>query len=141
MIGSVRWNFTAGFIGFVGTFMAAWQSNILSTVLLRSLYSGVTLFFIAFLFRWVLGAFIRTGTSEASGNDRESELEYKGRQIDLITPGEEHDSLNERNSEESESEQNAEAQAFTPLQPPRLVTKPDIEPQELANALRRMSEE
>lgn len=135
MIGSIRWNLTAGLIGFAGTLLAAWQHNIISTALLRSLYSGTALFFIAFLFRWAFGVLIHRGISGPSDSAPENEQQYKGTQIDLATP-ESGDSPGQ-----GATEQEAEEQTFAPLRPTRLATKSDIEPQELANALRRMSEE
>ncbi|WP_438446917.1 hypothetical protein [Gorillibacterium sp. sgz5001074] len=137
MIGSFRWNLFAGAVGFAGTLLASFPRNVWKTALIHSFYSFLFLILFTFVVRWVLALLIASsGVRSGPGDIQETGTEpHKGRTIDLSTPdnGEMPGSQTEQGSEDSLS--------FTPLNPPKLTTKMDQDPEELVKALRRMTEE
>ncbi|WP_159884354.1 hypothetical protein [Paenibacillus puerhi] len=146
MIGTVKWNFIVGAIAFVVTFAMSAGNNIWLTTLLRSFYSFAILFVLVFAFRWLLGTFAgleRLG--ELSSEDVEGE-EVKGTAFDAITPPDQDAELHQMlKNRIDDSAPPAEESLFAPLNPPKLSTKisetPDDTPREMAQALRRMTEE
>lgn len=136
MIGTFRWNLLAGTVGFIGTLLASFHSNVWSTVLIHSIYSFLILFLFTFVVRWVLNVLIlSSGTgSRPILESHESDGIRKGQSIDLSTPDDVGLPLNGDSGQGDQME-------FTPLNPPKLTTKLDNNPQELANALRRMTDE
>lgn len=137
MIGSFRWNLFAGAVGFLGTLLASLPRNVWSTAFIHSCYSFLFLFIFTFAFRWVLGLLVQSSEMsrvkvEQPGAGAEP---HRGRSIDLSTP--EDGGMPGSQSDPAPEE----SFAFTPLNPPKLSTKLDQDPDELAKALRRMTEE
>lgn len=136
MIGSFRWNVVAGVIGLIGTFMISVSQNVMKTALVQSLYSFLFLFFFTFAVRWVLGILVSASEANADGPPVREEAadSFRGRNIDYSTP-EDGAAPPEDNPEQGDQD------GFAPLNPPKLTTKMDQQPDELAKALRRMTEE
>jgi hypothetical protein len=128
MIGSIRWNIALGVFGFLLTFIFSVTKNVFSTSFIHSLYSGIILFLVAFIFRWFFGTVFNETPTET----------HVGNKLDLITP-DESDEIHQlmRNDNETDSEQSD----FTPLNPPKLVSKRNLDPEELVKAIRHMSED
>ncbi|CAG7623750.1 hypothetical protein ACFQI7_04210 [Paenibacillus allorhizosphaerae] len=139
MIGSIRWNFIVGGIAFFLTFLLSIGSNIWLTTFLRSLYSFLFLFVLVFGFRYLLGTF--AGLNGLSVLDTEpADEEGKGTSVDALTPDEEEE-LHLLLKQSMNSNGSPQSMEFSPLNPPKLSTKVDAGPEELAQAVRRMSED
>lgn len=138
MIGTIRWNIALAAIGFALTFLISYPNNVLSTTALNSVYSAIIMFLSAFAFRWVIGVMVVPGP-KPQDKDEPLPLQEKGATIDLTTPAEQ-DAMNDLLKKGvDDGGSNA---LFTPLNPPKLVSKiKNGDPEELTQALRQMSEE
>lgn len=138
MIGSFRWNLLAGLIGFCGTMLISLPKNVWKTALVQSAYSFLFLFIFLFAVRWVLGFMIQASNASAPAHavpgDTKEEAFRKGQSIDLSTP-------DEGVYPQDPAAAPAEDSGFAPLNPPKLTTKLDANPEDLVKALRHMSEE
>jgi hypothetical protein len=147
MIGSYRWNLFAGGIGLVGTLIISLPNNIWETALIQSLYSFLSLFLLTFIIRWVFGFLIRTsnaGSLKAGAVHHQESDSPRGRTIDLSTPADGEPILPRVEQQQGTGTYAAsmdEDSVFTPLNPPKLSTKLEQDPEELVRALRRMTEE
>jgi len=142
MIGTIRWNFIIGAVSFVLTFCISIFNNIWLTTLLNSLYSFIILFIVVFFCRWVLGTIAGINhfeVSESLSHESEEE-EHKGTALDISTPDEEAD-LHEMLKGSLHSDRPDGAAVFTPLNPPKLSSKSNLDAGELAQAVRHMTEE
>lgn len=141
MTGNVRWNIYGGAAAFVLTFLVSVSRNVLTTTLLHSLYSFLLVFAFIFLFRVVLHLILNSGVTaaglQAAGDGNASS--DTGQNVDLATPDDDslHDLLRSNLSGEGAHGETD----FAPLRPPKLISQTELDPAELANALRRMSEE
>ncbi|MFD2613028.1 hypothetical protein [Paenibacillus gansuensis] len=144
MRGSLRWNFIGAGTGMVLTFVLSLGSNLLQTTLIRSLYSFVILFVLIFMFRLILG--ILMGINGAAGAEETQGRHGVGGTLDYVTP-DDSEELNGllKNGAPPESHQEPEDEeadlSFAPLEPPQLVNKNKLQPEELAKAIRHLNEE
>lgn len=127
MTGSILWNGIAGLSAAALIFLLSYGNNPLSTAVMRALYSFFIVFAVVFAVRWLLGQAASAETDEArkhedSFDKNGSGEEDKGRSIDFTTPD------------------NDLPADFSPLHPPKLKTVNPLGPQELAKAVRHMSE-
>jgi len=139
MKGSYRFGAVLALLGFVLTFLVSLSTNILSTSLIRGLVSGALLYLVGTAAHWILRFVAEPGTphlTELRTEEGEA-AENLGQTLDLSTP-DEREKLN-RIIRQPDSSQAAGA-AFEPLHPPKLTTKPEQAAQQLADALRTMSE-
>lgn len=137
MIGSIRWNLAFGIVGLILTFIFSLGNNVFMTVLLRSIYSFVILFVVAFLLRFILGSVIGLNDMKVVDSTRTSSNAHLGGHVDFSTPDEEEaitQSLNMNLQQSNKTD-------FSPLNPPRLASKDKLDSEEMAHALRHMSEE
>ena len=140
MIGTIRWNALIGGLGAAATFISSYSNNILTTTLLRTLYSFVILFALVFVFRWVLGTVIGGSNPLRDHAGPQPEDAIRGQRIDFTTPDEpsglsgESDSPARDNREQDES-------GFSPLNPPKLATRNKVDSEEMVKALRHLSED
>jgi NhaP-type Na+/H+ and K+/H+ antiporter len=128
MIGSIRWNLALGIFGFFLTFILSILNNIFITAFMNGLYSGIILFLVAFIVRWFFGIVFQTAAA----------VNHIGNKFDLITP-DESDEIHQLLRKESDTP--IEQSEFEPLNPPKLVTKRNVGPEEMVKALRHMSED
>jgi energy-coupling factor transporter transmembrane protein EcfT len=141
MIGSLRWNFIFGFVGFLMTLWISYSNNVLTTTLLRSLYSFLILFVVMFVFRWLLGTLVGLKDIGHEAPPAEVEDDHLGTALDLTTPDDE-ESLKQMLNGGAAPAQNMKDAEFEPMNPPRLVSNPTgLDPEQLAGALRRMTDE
>lgn len=142
MIGTIRWNLIVGAVGFVLTFALSMGSNIWLTTLLRSCYSFATLFVVVFLFRWILGSFGGLIGLQDAGSSAPAagEEPAKGQALDMLTPDDEED-LHRMLKNQPAPPAAEEDATFTPLDPPKLTTRTQLQADEMAQAVRRMSQE
>lgn len=134
MIGSIRWNIGFGVCGFLLTFAMSIGDNFLLRSLLNGAYSFLILFAVVFALRWVLGTVI--GLKGVSGPGKEPS-EAVGKAVNETTP-DDQDQLNDMLKEQLSRSEPAEP--FVPLQPKKLASVPEADPQQLAQALRQMKE-
>ncbi len=138
MIGSIRWNIGLGVSGFVLTFVLSAGNNFLGLTLLRSMYSFIIVFALGFLIRWILGTVAKLPSQrERMESAGPSDEEHRGQNIDLVTPADEH-SLNPKPLHSLDP--SGEEKKFSPLNPPKLAHMDRPTPEDLAKAVRHMSE-
>ena len=141
MIGNWRWNAVLGFLGSLFTFALSLDGNYLTTTLKRSLCSFLIIFFLVFALRFVLGTFAglkQTDETEQQISESDDEL-YKGANVDIRIP-EETDSMRELLKKPADGNKDG-ASTFSPMNPPRFVSADKIGSEQIAKAVRRMSEE
>ena len=122
----------------VFTFLLSLMNNVLETAIVRSLYGFVVLFILSYVIRWMLGtlAGIKQYSEQAQRNI--NDIETPSSNIDIQTP----DDLDSLNDLLKNQLMGADAkQVFSPLQPPKLVSKDKLDSESLANSLRQLSED
>ncbi|PYI50391.1 hypothetical protein [Paenibacillus flagellatus] len=136
MIGTVRWNIVLGASGFILTFLLSIGNNFFLRTLLNSLYSFLILFAVAYALRWILGTLV--GLKPVAPETDAAPAEALGRTVDAVTP-ENEDQLNDLLKEQL-NRPDPDA-TFAPLEPKKLASIPDASGEELARAVRRLTEE
>lgn len=149
MKGTIRVNLIFALIGFVITFLFAIRSNLPLTSLTRGGIGALVWFLLAFLFRIVLGALEplpkeKTGSGSLAADPVTGE-EMRGARLDLVTP-DESDELNDllrpdADKTRAAGQQREQVNDFQPLNPPKLVSTQDKDPEELAKAVRHLTED
>ena len=139
MIGSIRINVIVASLTGLFTFALSIGNNVFLSTCLKSVYSFLILFVLTFGFRWVLGVMLAAGGSSYMNPTNDSSV---GQSLDITTPDEDEETreLMKANLGSNNSSASNEMQ-FSPLNPPKLVTKNNLDPEQLAGALRRMSED
>ncbi|WP_028550448.1 hypothetical protein [Paenibacillus sp. UNC451MF] len=141
MIGTIRWNVMLGLISLVITFLSSISTNVWMTSLLRSVYSFFIVFFLVFLFRWILGTIAGLNQLQTEPKNTALEDESKGTAFDVQTPDDEA-SIHQMLKDSLDPKAPAMDSGFAPLNPPKLSSKTNsMEPGEMAQAVRRMTEE
>ncbi|MCQ4087213.1 hypothetical protein [Saccharibacillus sp. JS10] len=149
MKGTIRVNLIFALIGFVITFLFAVRTNLPVTSLIRGGIGAAVWFLLAFLFRIVLGALEPLPKDQkGSGSlnsDTASNEDVRGARLDLVTP-DESDELNDLLKPDADKtsiteESLGQVDSFQPLNPPKLVTTKEKDPEELAKALRHLTED
>jgi hypothetical protein len=143
MIGTIRINLIVAGLAGICTFLLSIGNNLFLTTCLRSIYSFAILFILTFGFRWVLGVF---AGSEFFASQSEGQLDtdeaHLGSQLDLATPDDNEATRQMlKDNLEKPGTSDANELPFLPLNPPKLVTNNNLDPEQLAGALRRMSED
>lgn len=142
MIGTWRWNAAFGIFGSLLTLIFSIGSNGLAVTSLRSLYAFIAFFVLMYLFRALFALILNTGgTAPADQTEYQNQNETKGSQVDMSTP-DESDELNDLLKKQMDGNVQLEpgGQAgFQPLSPPKLVSTPNKEPEELAKAVRHLT--
>mgnify|MGYP000247652724 FL=1 len=137
MVGTWRWNLIFSCLTLVFTFLISLSNNVPLTALTRSLYGFVIVFVITYVIRWTLGTVAGINTyseQDYSGNN----IDETGTTINIQTP----DDLDSLNDLLKSQLINSEAEhGFSPLQPPKLVSKEKLDSESLANSLRQLSED
>ncbi|MFD2116805.1 hypothetical protein ACFSTH_20535 [Paenibacillus yanchengensis] len=149
MIGSWRWNLLLAWLGALLTLLFSISSNILTTVLLRSLYAFVAFFITAYPIRIILSLIIKPSPKQVVNTTLENDNttnQQAGKSIDVATP-EQSDELNQLlkdslNEHEGTQVEQGTSENFKPLNPPQFVSaKTNAEPEELAKAIRHLTKE
>lgn len=141
MIGTIRINVIVAGLACICTFGLSIGNNIFLTSCLKSVLSFFILFILTFGFRWVLGLLI--GAEHAAARTQHENMASEssvGQTLDLTTPDEDEETRELLKTNLGNNNAAAEMQ-FSPLNPPKLVTKNNLDPEQLAGALRRMSED
>ncbi|MDO3410676.1 hypothetical protein QWJ34_12965 [Saccharibacillus sp. CPCC 101409] len=149
MKGTIRINLIFALIGFVVTFLFAFRNNLPVTSLIRGGIGAFVWFLLAFLFRIVLGALEplpkeNAASGSSAPNSRlDGEGDLRGAKLDMVTP-DESDELNDLLKPDADKTRMTEermAEGFTPLNPPKLVSNKERDPEELAKAVRHLTED
>lgn len=140
MIGTIRINVIVASLACLFTFALSISNNLFLSSLIKSGYSFLILFVVTFGFRWVLGLLIGSVPSlenASPANDSSS----VGNNLDLITSPDEDEETRELMKSNLANNNASLSNDFSPLKPPKLVTKNNLDAEQLAGALRRMSED
>lgn len=143
MIGSWRINVGFGAFGALLTWLFSFSSNPIGTTLVRGVYAFATFTAIAFVISLLLGQLLQPGgKSEPAITDLPDDtVDDLGGNLDMITP-DEGDELAEMMKESwSDGKGEAQSQDFQPLAPKRLVSLDNPNPEEVVQAIRRLTDE
>ncbi|TMV52056.1 hypothetical protein FE783_03680 [Paenibacillus mesophilus] len=135
MIGSIRWNILIGFFGFLLTFVMSVGSNFLVRALLHGAYSFLILFAVVFAIRWFLGTL--AGLKGVAGPADLEADDPVGHTVNEMTP-DDQDQLNDLLK--TQLNRPDAADPFVPLQPKKLASVPDADPEQLAQMLRQLKD-
>jgi hypothetical protein len=135
MIGSWRLNVGFGAFGALLTFLFSLSNNPIGTVFKHSLYAFLVFAALAFVIRIVLGQLLNPALMPSSTGTSEEEL---GAVLDLTTPDE---SLTAMMKEQWADGNGETVKGFQPLQPKRLVSLDNPNPEEVVQAIRRLTDE
>lgn len=138
MIGSWRWNAVSGGIGVVLTLLFSIGSNPFLTTLTRCFYALILFGLLAYVIRFILGMLMLPHSP--IDDDTAQPEEGLGAALDLVTPDEEAELGQLMKGNWSEGKENA-VSGFQPLEPKRLVSLDNPDPEEVAQAIRRMADE
>lgn len=135
----LRYHFYFALAGLLLTFLISVGDNPLNTTILRSLYCFAAFLVLSFAARWLFGKLLTVspephevpGTTAASSQPQDD----KGQHVDLVTPedGEQNGSLQNSGDDIPPAD-------FKPLQLPKLATTDNLDPDELAKALRHLKD-
>jgi hypothetical protein len=139
MFGTIRLNLVVAGVAFAITFLLSVGNNLFVTTVIHSLYSFIILFVLTFGFRWILGTIGGFSINLQDDIGQQSQAEGVGQQLDLVTPDED-DAARQQSKDSPKVSAHADS-LFSPLNPPKLATKNNLDPEQLAGALRRMSED
>lgn len=122
----------------VFTFLISLSNNVIMTALIRSLYGFVVVFAITYVIRWMLGTLAGINMYTEQNHIQASNEEITGTSIDFQTP----DDLGALNDLLKNQLMRSDTEPdFSPLQPPKLVSKDKLDTESLANSLRQLSED
>ncbi|WP_223066795.1 hypothetical protein [Paenibacillus caui] len=141
MAGKIHFNWLFGGIGFILTFIVSSAHNLLMTSLIRSLIAFVIWFLLAFAIRWIISLPFTNPSSKEQEISRKQGAEEIGSRVDLTTPDESEAISDLLKPSEQASPADQGPAVFEPLNPPRLVKTTDRNPEELAKAVRHLTEE
>lgn len=143
MIGSWRWNMAAGAGGALLTLLISLGSNPFLTSIYRGIYAFVIFFLLAYAVRWLIPNLLLPKPAADAQQDAEDEA---GAVLDMITPPEE-EALTELMKENwsggraKPADAEGAAAEFQPLQPKKLVTLDQPDPEQVVEAIRRLTDE
>ncbi|CAM2893229.1 hypothetical protein PASE110613_06340 [Paenibacillus sediminis] len=139
MKGNIRFNIIFGAVGLIFTTIISASNNLLTTSLLRGLIAFVVWFLLAFAVRWVFGI-LETDSQHSKAAQHHSQTTESdlGSRLDLTTPDESGE-LNEL-LKSPVGKQAGSNSSFKPLTPPKLISTASTDPEELAKAVRHLTE-
>jgi hypothetical protein len=138
MVGSWRLNVGFGAFGAVLTFMFSLSNNPIGTTFTRSLFAFLVVAALAFVVRIILGQLLNPA-KKPDAIDLPTDNE-RGAVLDVTTP-DEGDSLSEMMKEQWADGKGEAIKGFQPLQPTRLVSLDNPNPEEVVQAIRRLTDE
>ncbi|WEK56167.1 MAG: hypothetical protein P0Y55_09000 [Candidatus Cohnella colombiensis] len=137
MIGATRLKVGFGAICAFITFIFSLSNNPFGTTLLRTIYAWVAFTVIAFVVSHLLTLLLNPTSTKQTTNVSDEE---RGTVLDLVTPDESNelsDLMKERWAD-SKEEQPVD---FQPLQPKRLVSLDNPNPEDVVQTIRRLTDE
>jgi hypothetical protein len=142
MIGSMKWNTYCACFSMLFTFLLSLSNNEWITSFIRGLYAFIIVFILVYAIRFILGTvagFNAIMTPEQS-HSIHMDNPLAGTAVDLATPSDD-ELINTMLKQQLAGEMPGEALQFEPLQPQKLVTKENLDPEVLVRSLREMSDE
>ncbi|MEF2965188.1 hypothetical protein V3851_05025 [Paenibacillus sp. M1] len=141
MSGKIRIYFLFGFIGFLVTYAVSAGNNLFTTSLFRGLIGFAAWFALSYAAGWVIN-FLKEQETPPDVKELAAKLDEEeiGSSLDITTP-DQNDELIDLLKQTPDNGQQGEE--FTPLQPPKLVKTQgdgDKDPEELAKAVRHLTE-
>jgi len=143
MIGTWRWNIGFGAAGGLLTLLFSMGGNTFAASCMRAVYAFGAFFLAAYLFRAILKLALTPQpsipASRSAGQDSQS---GQGNQFEAVTPDETealHDMLKPDSNGRTAAKSDTGTNGFQPLNPPKLVSTHNKEPEELAKAIRHMT--
>jgi len=141
MIGSWRWNVACGAGGALLTFLISLGSNLFLTSLIRAFYAFVIFFLMMYAIRWLISQLLHP---KAEHPGSEAPADEAGAVLDMMTPPEDEEltQLMKENWSEGKSKvikADSAAAEFQPLQPKKLVTLDQTDPDQVVQAIRRLT--
>ncbi|WP_411349739.1 hypothetical protein [Paenibacillus sp. WLX2291] len=150
MIGNIKINLWFGIIGFAITFFASFGNNPWTTSLVRGCFGFALWFMLAFLLRFILGILASpagaakkppspAGTSGMPGTAEQAvqEDQDRGNRLDITSPDQDNELNNLLTPKPVDS---GGQEGFSPLDPPKLVSTKQQDPEELAKAVRHLTQ-
>jgi hypothetical protein len=137
MIGTWRLNVGFGVFGAILTLLFSLSNNPLGTTFQRSFYAFVVFAVIGYIVRLVLGQLMNPG---AKLKEVSSPEEDRGVVLDITTP-DEGVSLAELMKAQWADGKGETVKGFQPLQPKRLVSLDNPNPEQVVQAIRRLTDE
>lgn len=150
MIGNIKINLWFGVIGFIITFLVSFGNNVWTTSFVRSCLGFVIWFVLAFLLRFMLGilaspadAASKTPITVRDPNETEipeqlrQEDQQRGNNFDMTSPDQDSE-LNDLLTPKPEKD--GGSTGFAPLDPPKLVSTKQQDPEEMAKAVRHLTQ-
>ncbi|MDG0812446.1 hypothetical protein [Cohnella rhizosphaerae] len=134
-----RWNFGFAIFGAVLVFLISSSSNPPLTSLVRGLYAFLAFGLLGFFSRVVLQQLLQP--AKTLGGDKERAQEERGIVLDVTTPTEDDESLSRLMREQWTGNEEPQSAGFEPLKPPRLVSIDDPNPEQVAQAIRRLNDD
>lgn len=146
MAGNIKLNLWFGIIGFVITFLVSSGNNLWTTSLFRGILGFVVWFLLAFVLRFILGILANpagavpkmpTGNEESTQQELSQDDQDRGSHFDVVTPDQDnelHDLLTPKPADSGPKDE------FAPLNPPKLVSTKQQDPEELAKAVRHLTQ-
>ncbi|MCC3376213.1 hypothetical protein [Cohnella sp. REN36] len=138
MIGSWRWNVGFAFFGAVLTLLFSIGHNPIGTTLLRSLYALAAFGLLGLLVRFVWGQLLRP--AQVPLLPQPIPEEGRGAVLDVTTPGDD-ESLTDLMKRQWTGAGGEPVAGFQPLDPPKLVSIDHPEPEQVVQAVRRLTDE
>ncbi|WP_127531910.1 hypothetical protein [Paenibacillus kobensis] len=143
MIGTWRWNFGFGAAGGLLTLLFSMNGNTFAVSCMRAGYAFAAFFLAAFLFRAILKLALTPQPSiPVSRTAAPAGQSGQGQNFEAVTPDETealHDLLKSDPKGSAVPQADKESNGFQPLNPPKLVSTQNKEPEELAKAIRHMT--
>ncbi|WP_458119155.1 hypothetical protein [Paenibacillus sp. Z6-24] len=146
MAGNIKLNLWFGIIGFVITFLVSFGNNLWTTSLFRGILGFVVWFLLAFVLRFILGILANPagavpkmppGDEESIQQELSQDDQDRGSRFDVVTPDQDnelHDLLTPKPANSGQKDE------FAPLNPPKLVSTKQQDPEELAKAVRHLTQ-
>ncbi|MFD2333216.1 hypothetical protein ACFSR7_28495 [Cohnella sp. GCM10020058] len=134
-----RWNLGFAFFGAVLIFLISSSSNPPLTSLVRGLYGFLAFGLLGLFVRLVLQQLLQP--AKTLGGDKEREEEERGIVLDMTTPAEDDESLSRLMREQWTGNEEPQSASFEPLKPPRLVSIDESNPEQVAQAIRRLNDD
>ncbi|SFB57258.1 hypothetical protein SAMN05216312_11428 [Cohnella sp. OV330] len=134
-----RWNLGFAVFGAVLVFLISSSSNPPLTSLVRGLYAFLAFGLLGLFARIVLQQLLQP--AKTLGGDKERAEEERGIVLDMTTPAEDDESLSRLMREQWTGNEESQSAGFEPLKPPRLVSIDEPNPEQVAQAIRRLNDD
>jgi len=137
MIGTWRLNVGFGIFGALLTLLFSVSNNPAGTTLQRCLYAFAAFAALAFAVRLVLGQLMNPALKRDTADTSD---DMRGTAVDIVTPDQD-EQLSEMMKEQWADGKGEPVKGFQPLAPKRLVSLDNPNPEQVVQAIRRLTDE